>query len=63
MTMRQNNERHARIFFASARKTSTTRITSYGQNIISYRFFSASHLLVRKFITLLVTSKGFKCDV
>ena len=31
MTMRQNNERHARIFFASARKTSTTRITSYGQ--------------------------------
>ena len=63
MTMRQNNERHARIFFASARKTSTTRITSYGQKHYFVQIFSASHLLVRKFITLLVTSKGFKCDV
>ena len=63
MTMRQNNERHARIFFASAKKHQPHALHLMDKNIISYRFFSASHLLVRKFITLLVTSKGFKCDV
>ena len=63
MTMRQNNERHARIFLRQREKHQPHALHLVDKNIISYRFFCASHLLVRKFITLLVTSKGFKCDV
>ena len=64
MTMRQNNERHARIFFCVSEKNiNHTHYILWTKTLFRTDLFSASHLLVRKFITLLVTSKGFKCDV